>query len=147
MPTEAITSISSAVMDAVKNDFKDEAEGHWVGELKKRYDFVLKYLEKKSTSRGYFVYRFTDKNGALFIAFDGRESLVVPAPNEDSFGVPIDPDADDVIEHELTLGDCFTCKATVNRHSINTFKYGTPNTPHKETVLNRIKLGRFLGRK
>ena len=40
-----------------------ELDGHWVGKEKSRYDFVLKLLEKKSTSRGYFVYRMTDKQG------------------------------------------------------------------------------------
>ena len=124
-----------------------EIDGHWVGKEKERYDFVLKLLEQKSTTRGYFVYRMTDRHGNFFIAFDGREEWEIEEKNIDSFGTPIDPDEGEIIKYILQNGDCFTCKATVNRHSINTFKYGTPNTPHKETVLNRIKLGRFLGRK
>ena len=104
-----------------------ELDGHWVGKEKSRYDFVLKLLEKKSTSRGYFVYRMTDKFGNLFIAFDGRAEW-------------------DLGDHTLTSGDCFTCKATVNRHDIVDYKYGGPNSKHKQTVLNRIVLKEFIGR-
>ena len=34
-----------------------EIEGHWVGQEKSRYDFTLKLLEQKSTTRviGFFV--------------------------------------------------------------------------------------------
>ena len=38
-----------------------EIEGHWVGKEKSRYDFTLKLLEQKSTTRGYWVYRMKDK--------------------------------------------------------------------------------------
>ena len=134
MPTETVTSISHDFKDQAEGHAFDEAEGHWVGELKQQYSFVLKYLEMKTTSRGYFVHRFMDKRGAQFIAFDGREKLEVAM-------------SDASPSKELEPMDCFTCKATVTRHSINTFKYGTPNTPYKETVLNRISLGKFLGRK
>ena len=58
---------------------RSELEGHWVGTEKERYDFTLKLLEKKSTSRGYFVYRMKDKFNNFFIAFDGREEWDLPA--------------------------------------------------------------------
>ena len=122
-----------------------ELDGHWVGKEKSRYDFVLKLLEKKSTSRGYFVYRMTDKQGNLYIAFDGRENWFVKglwrAAATDN------TDFDPVAEHNLQDGDCFTCKATVNRHDIAHFKYGGPDSTHKQTVLNRIKLKSFIGKK
>ena len=54
-----------------------EIEGHWVGKEKERYDFTLKLLEQKSTTRGYWVYRMKDKYGNLFIAFDGRPEWLV----------------------------------------------------------------------
>ena len=56
-----------------------DTEGHWVGREKERYDFTLKLIEKKSTSRGYFVYRMKDKFNNFFIAFDGREEWDLPA--------------------------------------------------------------------
>ena len=105
-----------------------EVEGHWVGKTKSRYDFTLKLLEQKSTTRGYFVYRMTDKFGNLFIAFDGRSDW----QGED--------------DHKLHDGDCFTCRATVNRQDIANYKYGGPDSKHKQTVLNRIKLKTFIGR-
>jgi hypothetical protein len=101
-------------------------EGHWVGQEKKRYDFVLKYLTGHSTSRGYSVHTFIDKKGARFLAFLDTETLRVD-------------------DHELVNGDCFTCKATVNRHSINNYKYGDQE-PYKETILNRMKFGKYIGR-
>ena len=101
-------------------------EGHWVGQEKKRYDFVLKYLTGHSTSRGYSVHTFIDKKGARFLAFLDSETLRVD-------------------DHELVNGDCFTCKATVNRHSINNYKYGDQE-PYKETILNRMKFGKYIGR-
>ena len=103
-----------------------DTEGHWVGREKERYDFVLKYLGGNSTSRGYCVHTFTDKNGARFLTFRDERFIQI-----DDF--------------ELTTGDCFTCKATVNRHGINRFKYGKQE-PFKETVLNRIKFKKYLGR-
>ena len=105
-------------------------EGHWVGQEKKRYDFVLKYLSGHSTSRGYAVHNFVDKKGARFLAFLDTETLRVEGPAAD---------------HELVTGDCFTCKATVNRHGINNYKYGDKE-PFKETVLNRMKFKKYLGR-
>ena len=103
-----------------------EPEGHWVGKEKGRYDFVLKYLSGNETTRGYCVHNFVDKNGARFLAFQDVKDIVIE-------------------EHELINGDCFTCKATVNRHSINNYKYGSQES-FKETVLNRIKYKKYLGR-
>tara|TARA_B100001105_G_C22026679_1_gene288051 strand:+ start:140 stop:529 length:390 start_codon:yes stop_codon:yes gene_type:complete len=119
-------------------------EGHWVGKEKERYNFTLKLLEQKSTTRGYMVYRMTDKFGNFFIAFDGREEWEIEEKNIDSFGTPIDPDEGEIIKYILQNGDCFTCKATVNRHDIAQFKYGSPDSNHKQTVLNRIKLNKLI---
>ena len=47
-------------------------------------------------------------------------------------------------EHKLIGGDCFTCRATVNRHSVNDFE---PTKQFKQTVLNRIKYNKYLGNK
>ena len=102
-------------------------EGNWVGQEKTRYDFVLKYLSSNSTARGYNVYSFQDRNYNRFLAFLDCETI--------SIGPDCEP---------LAIGDCFSCKATVNRHGINTYKYGKRN-PFKETVLNRIKFKSWLG--
>ena len=104
----------------------DSLQGHWVGTEKKRYDFVLKYLSSHSTKRGYAVHNFVDKDGARFLAFLDAEDIYVD-------------------EGLLKAGDCFSCKATINRHGINTFKHGSKG-PFKETVLNRMKFKQFLGR-
>ena len=100
--------------------------GNWVGEEKTRYDFVLKYLSGRATSRGYFVHSFKDRNDNRFLSFLDCETITF---------------ADGV---KVSIGDCFTCKATVNRHGTNTFKYGSQD-PFKETVLNRIKFKSWLG--
>ena len=122
-----------------------DTEGHWVGKAKERYDLVLKYLSGNTTSRGYCVHSFVDKNGARFLAFQDTIDIVIEEKNINSFGAPIDPDSGEIIKHELVTGDCFTCKATVNRHGINNYKYGGKE-PFKETVLNRIKFKKYLGK-
>ena len=43
-----------------------ETEGHWVGQEKERYDFVLKYLSGNTTSRGYCVHNFIDKKNPFY---------------------------------------------------------------------------------
>ena len=122
-----------------------EIEGHWVGQEKSRYDFTLKLLETKTTTRGYMVYRMKDRYGNQFIAFDGREQWEIEQENIDSFGAPIDPDQGEIFRYILENNDCFTCKATVNRHDIANFKYGSPDSKYKQTVLNRIKLNKYIG--
>ena len=102
-------------------------EGNWVGKEKTRYDFVLKYLSGHSTSRGYYVHSFKDRNDNRFLSFLDCETI--------SIGPDCAP---------LTEGDCFSCKATVNRHGVNTYKSSVQN-PFKETVLNRIKFKAWLG--
>ena len=64
------------------NETDQELQGQWVGQEKSRYDFTLKLLEQKSTTRGYFVYRMTDRYGNFFIAFDGREQWNLPGTKE-----------------------------------------------------------------
>ena len=108
---------------------KSEPDGYWVGKEKSRYDFVLKLIEQKSTTRGYWVYRMKDRHGNMFIAFDGREEWPLITPG---------------CTHMVATGDCFTCKATVNRHDIVDYKYGSPDSQYKQTVLNRIKLGKLV---
>ncbi len=121
----------------------EELEGQWVGKEKSRYDFTLKLLEQKSTTRGYFVYRMTDRHGNFFIAFDGREKWDLPGTKE---GTHPEHEGNYTGDHRLQTGDCFTCKATVNRHDIVNFKYGGADSKHKQNVLNRIKLKEFIGR-
>ena len=119
-PLDDDASTSSAVRHRV-------VEGQWVGQEKTRYDFVLKYLSGNATVRGYNVHSFQDRNGNRFLAFLDCEKI-------------------DIENNKLQTGDCFSCKATVNRHGINTYNYGTRN-PFKETVLNRIKFKAFLSGK
>ena len=122
-----------------------EIEGHWGGKEKERYDFVLKLLEQKSTTRGYWVYRMTDKFGNLFIAFDGREEWDLPYTKEFTHEEQHRKQPEGYTgDHRLQTGDCFTCKATVNRHDKANFKFGGPDSKYKQTVLNRIKLGKFV---
>jgi hypothetical protein len=122
-----------------------EIDGNWVGKEKSRYDFTLKFLEQKTTTRGYMVYRMQDRRGNLFIAFDGRSEWETEEKNIDSLGAPIDPDQGEILRTTLAAGDCFTCKATVNRHDIvNSMKYGD-DSKFKQTVLNRIKLNKYIG--
>ena len=139
MPTKYSPSASGALSEW-KRKYGDAEldiiEGAWIGTEKKRYDFVLKYLSGNATSRGYAVHNFVDKNGARFLAFHDNERIVVPSTSESGDSTP---------DHTLITGDCFTCKATINRHSINNYKYGG-NEPFKETVLNRLKFKAFIGR-
>ena len=108
MPTEPYKSPSGELSERkfldqyMEEGQLDSIEGDWVGKEKKRYDFTLKLLEQKTTTRGYFVYRMTDRHGNIFIAFDGRSQWNF----ENSRTGEID---------QLGAGECFTCKATVNR--------------------------------
>jgi hypothetical protein len=54
-------------------DKSKEPEGQWVGTEKKRYSFVLKYLNGNSTRRGYHVHSFEDRNKSRFLCFDNRD--------------------------------------------------------------------------
>jgi hypothetical protein len=121
--------MNTTAVNELMNETDQEIDGLWVGKEKERYDFVLKLVEQRSTTRGYWVYRMTDRHGNLFIAFDGREEWREgDGGNNQLFG----------------NGDCFTCRATVNRHDIANYKYGSPDSKHKQTVLNRIKLGKLI---
>jgi len=121
--------MNTTAVNELMNATDQEIDGLWVGKEKERYDFVLKLVEQRSTTRGYWVYRMTDRYGNLFIAFDGREEW-----REGEGG------------NNQLIGnmDCFTCRATVNRHDIPNYKYGGPDSKHKQTVLNRIKLGKLI---
>ena len=130
--------MNTTAVNELMNETDQELQGQWVGQEKSRYDFTLKLLEQKSTTRGYFVYRMTDRYGNFFIAFDGREQWNLPGTKEGTH----ENDYED--DHRLQKGDCFTCKATVNRHDIAQYKYGSPDSKYKQTVLNRIKLGKLI---
>ena len=104
-----------------------EPEGNFVGKPKSRYDFVLKLTESRSTTRGYYVHKFTDRKDNHFLMF-GDETLY--AQNGDTGS------------HALIKGDVFKIKATINRHSIN--KY-SPDSSYKENVINRPTFGKYLG--
>lgn len=120
-------SADQALRDFESKYPKGDLVGNWVGKEKTRYDFVLKYLSGHSTSRGYYVHSFKDRNDNRFLSFLDCETI--------SIGADFD---------KVSVGDCFSCKATVNRHGVNTFKYGSQD-PFKETVLNRIKFKSWLG--
>jgi len=117
----------------VYQDYHEDAEptGAWVGKEKKRYDLVLKYLSGNKTNRGFSVHNFEDRNECRFTMFSDYSQLY---PNSESSTKP------------LVNGDVVKVRATVNRHSMNTYKYGSSG-PFKETVLNRPKWGDFLGNK
>ncbi len=102
----------------------DEPSGSFVGKEKQRYDMTLKYVSCKRTSRGFYIHNFIDREGNSLMAFaSSRTTEFSP-------------------ELILGEGDCFTCRATVNRHSINDFD---PTNKIKQTVLNRIKYNKYLG--
>ena len=115
-------------------------EGNWVGREKTRYNFVLKYLSGHRTNRGYYVHSFQDKSGNKFLSFLDCETITIPYSADNILSDVYTED------HRISAGDCFSCKATVIRHSINTFEYETTGA-FKETVLNRIYFKAFIGRK
>ena len=118
-------------------------EGNWVGREKTRYNFVLKYLSGHATNRGYYVHSFQDKSGNRFLSFLDCETITIPIHQTLLIGQKTIGLLED---HRISAGDCFSCKATVIRHSINTFEYETTGA-FKETVLNRIYFKAFIGRK
>ena len=118
-------------------------EGNWVGREKTRYNFVLKYLSGHRTNRGYYVHSFQDKSGNKFLSFLDCETITIPIHQTLLIGQKTIGLLED---HRISAGDCFSCKATVIRHSINTFEYETTGA-FKETVLNRIYFKAFIGRK
>ena len=112
-----------------KNDLPN---GNFVGKEKQRYDMTLKYLNGKSTSRGFFIHNFVDRNGNSLMCFSDNERLKLQEDNAAAKWF------------SLEEGDVFTCRATVNRHSVNDFD---PTNKFKQTVLNRIKYNKYLGNK
>ena len=107
---------------------ENELKGNFVGTPKSRYDFVLKLTESHSTSRGYHVHKFIDRNDNHYLMF-GDETLRVYNQTTDR-------------THTLKKGDIFKLKATINRHTINKF---SPSESYKENVINRPKFGKYLG--
>ncbi len=105
--------------------------GVYVGKEKKRYDMTLKYMGNYETRRGFTVHNFMSKEGAQLMCFSDMTQIRVPFIKNGDL-------------HILSEGDIFTCRATVNRHSINDFD---PNNKFKQTVLNRIKYNNYLGNK
>ena len=109
--------------------------GVYVGTEKKRYDMTLKYMGNYETRRGFTVHNFMNKEGAQLMCFADITQIRV---DHDFTKGP------DGAPHILSEGDVFTCRATVNRHSINDFD---PNNKFKQTVLNRIKYKKYIGNK
>ena len=111
--------------EKLKEEHKnDSPSGNFVGKEKQRYDMTLKYVSRKDTSRGFYVHNFVDRQGNQLMSFSDNRYLY---------------HWDDGI---IEKGDVFTCRATVNRHSINDFD---PANKIKQTVLNRIKYNKYLG--
>jgi len=114
----------------------DEPTGFFVGKVRQRYDMTLKYVSGKGTSRGFYIHNFVDRDGNALMCFSDHESIQI-----------LDNDTEtkaDTLYRSLKSGDVFTCRATVNRHSINDFM---PTNKFKQTVLNRIKYHKYLGNK
>ena len=109
---------------------ENEPKGNFVGTPKSRYDFVLKLTESRSTTRGYHVHKFIDRNDNYYLMF-GDETLYA---DEGPLGTKR--------THALKKGDIFKLKATINRHTINKF---SPSESYKENVINRPKFGKYLG--
>ena len=112
---------SEKLKEEHKNDLPS---GNFVGKEKQRYDMTLKYVSRKDTSRGFYVHNFIDRQGNQLMSFSDNRYLY---------------HADECM---IDKGDVFTCRATVNRHSINDFD---PANKIKQTVLNRIKYNKYLG--
>tara|TARA_Y100001963_G_scaffold85627_1_gene118399 strand:+ start:1146 stop:1523 length:378 start_codon:yes stop_codon:yes gene_type:complete len=108
-----------------------EADGKFVSKPRMRHDFVLKLIERKTTSRGYYVYRFVDRHDNKFIAFDGRDGFFVDTQ-------------EGLHSHRVEKDECFTCKATIIRHEVTEYKYGSPDSKFKQNVINRIKPGKLV---
>ena len=107
-----------------------EPTGQFVGKVKQRYDFILKYVSTNGTQRGFYVHKFIDRNENKFSMFSDNRQLFTEGEDWKS----------------LEEGDVFKMRATVNRHSINDFPAGQSG-PSRETVLNRPKINEFLGNK
>ena len=114
----------------------DEPTGSFVGKEKQRYDMTLKYVSGKGTSRGFYIHNFVDREDNNLMCFSDHEKLQILDNKTETKA--------DVVYRSLREGDCFTCRATVNRHSVNDFD---PTNKFKQTVLNRIKYQRYLGNK
>ena len=118
-----------------KVHINDDPKGSYVGTEKKRYDMTLKYISGHTTQRGFTVHNFVNKEGASLMTFSNTSQLRI---DHDFVKGP------DNNLHILSHGDCFTCRATVNRHSINDYD---PSNKIKQTVLNRIKYNKYIGNK
>ncbi|MDB4403142.1 hypothetical protein N9159_00715 [bacterium] len=115
----------------IEDNKTKEPTGTYVGTLKKRYDMVLKFVDTKTTNRGFYIHNFVDREGNNLMCFSNDDILYLEhdfASNE---------------KHILSNDDCFSCRATVNRHTVNIYT----DTPFKQTVLNRIKYNKYLGNK
>ena len=125
--------ISPRQLQGVKNTMKS-----YVGTEKKRYDMTLKYISGRTSQRGFTVHNFINKHGQSLMCFSNDSQIRVEV---DLVGG--NPRADMGL-HILGEGDCFTCRATVNRHTVNDFD---PSNKFKQTVLNRIKYNKYIGNK
>ena len=100
----------------------NEAQGRYIGQPKERYEWVLKFITSHTTSRGYYVHNYVDRDGNSVIAFADEPK---PKNGKDKMSGELDP---------ISEGSIFRCKATVNRHAINTFQ----GNNMKQTIINRM---------
>jgi hypothetical protein len=89
---------------------------------------TLKYVSRKSTSRGFYIHNFVDREDNSLMCFSNNRYLYI--------------EGTDTPDTMIKKGDCIACRATVNRHSINDFD---PTNKIKQTILNRIKYNKYLG--
>jgi len=109
----------------------DEPIGAYVGELKKRYNMTLKLVGVRRTNRGFYVMNFVNREGSQLMCFNQDSYLVAKGDISPKSKIQ-------------EIGDCFTCRATVNRFSVQDFD---PTNKFKQTVINRITVDKWLGNK
>jgi len=109
----------------------DEPVGAYVGELKKRYNMTLKLMGVRRTNRGFYVMNFVNREGSQLMCFNQDSYLVAKGDISPKSKIQ-------------EIGDCFTCRATVNRFSVQDFD---PTNKFKQTVINRITVDKWLGNK
>ena len=83
----------------------------------------MKYISTKSTARGFSVFKFADENCNVFISFS--ENI----QNE--------------MEENLVPGTCYIIKATIKRHSEDTYNPGNI----KQNIINRVVVTKTIGNK
>tara|TARA_B100000780_G_scaffold169450_1_gene118571 strand:+ start:291 stop:884 length:594 start_codon:yes stop_codon:yes gene_type:complete len=123
------------LLDTSREACKDNVpSGSFVGKLKERYDMTLKFKGVKQTRRGFYVQTFEDRAGNQLMSFSAASCVMF-----DDFATTLGKSS-----VELKEGDCFTCRGTINAHTVNDFN---PEKKVKQTIINRVKYKNYLGRK